>query len=130
MSKYNTWSELEMNVVRWAEARQIVMNGKHIGQVRKTLEESGELIEAVAKVDALKQVAELFSDVAIRPEFTALMDKAQSEVNDAIGDIIVTLIVGAAIADKNVVTCLGQAYDAIKDRKGYLNKLGQFVKEV
>lgn len=130
MSKYNTWSELEMNVVRWAEARQIVRNGKHIGQARKTLEESGELLEAISRVNALKDVADLFDDVAIRTEFKMLMADAQSAVRDAIGDIIVTLIVGAAVADIDVISCLGQAYDEIKDRKGYLNANGQFVKEV
>ena len=129
MSKYQSYSELEMQVVRWAEARSIVRNGKHIGQARKTLEESGELLEAISRVNALNDVAHLYNDVAIRPEFKLLMEDAQSAVRDAVGDIIVTLIVGCAVADINVVSCLGQAYDEIKDRKGTLRADGVFVKE-
>jgi hypothetical protein len=46
-----------------------------------------------------------------------------------VGDVLVTLIMGAALADVNVVDCLAQAYDEIKDRKGTLLPNGIFQKE-
>lgn len=100
-----TYAELEMNVIRWGEARGIVQNGTVMGQAIKTLEETTELIDAVNRkdVDALK---------------------------DAVGDVVVTLLMVCAIADINLTDCLEQAYSEIKDRKGYLRPDGVFVKNV
>lgn len=99
-----TYPALEMDVIRWAEARQIVQHGNPLGQARKTLEEAGELLEATAKGDREAMV-------------------------DAYGDILVTLIVGCATADLNLTECLSHAYEQIKHRKGHLTKEGIFVKE-
>jgi hypothetical protein len=46
-----------------------------------------------------------------------------------VGDVLVTLIMGAALADVNVVDCLAQSYEEIKDRKGTLLPNGIFQKE-
>jgi hypothetical protein len=51
-------------------------------------------------------------------------------MKDAYGDILVTLIMGCACADIDLVECLELAYNEIKDRKGYLTPEGIFVKEV
>lgn len=48
---------------------------------------------------------------------------------DAYGDILVTLVMGAACADLDLVTCFEGAYQEIKDRKGRLTPEGIFVKE-
>jgi hypothetical protein len=50
-------------------------------------------------------------------------------MKDAYGDLLVTLIIGCATADIDLVSCLELAYQEIKDRKGYLNADGIFVKE-
>jgi len=42
---------------------------------------------------------------------------------------LVTLIMGCATADIDLVSCLELAYNEIKDRKGYLTPDGIFVKE-
>jgi len=94
----------EMDVIRWAEARGIVKNSNNMAQAIKTLEEVTELLEAIHKGDRDAQI-------------------------DAYGDILVTLIVGCATADLDLVNCLGKAYEEIKDRKGYLTAQGVFVKE-
>lgn len=99
-----SYAALEIEVIRWAEARGIVQNSTPIAQARKTLEEAGELLEAAAKGD-------------------------QAAYKDAIGDVLVTLIVGAACSDVDVTSCLEQAYESIKDRKGFLRADGVFVKE-
>jgi len=99
-----SYQELEINVIRWGEARGIVQNSTPAAQLEKTLEEIEELKEAIAAndIDAIK---------------------------DAYGDILVTLIMGCATADIDLVSCLELAYKEIKDRKGYLNADGIFVKE-
>ena len=93
----------EMEVVRWGEARGIIKNGKPLGQAIKTLEETTELVDAVARGDL-------------------------EETKDAIGDIMVTLTMLCGVLDINLTDCYEGAYQQIKDRKGYLRPDGVFVK--
>lgn len=101
----SSYQELEMKVVQWGEARGIVQNGKPMGQAIKTLEEVTELIDALHR-------------------------HSLPDTEDAIGDVVVTLIMVCATLDLNLTTCLEKAYAEIKDRKGYLRADGVFVKEV
>jgi NTP pyrophosphatase (non-canonical NTP hydrolase) len=94
----------EMKCIEWGEARRIVHNSTALAQLKKTREEVDELEEAL-----------LLGDKAAR--------------DDAFGDILVTLIMAAAIEDTDLVVCLEKAYNEIKDRKGYLTPEGIFVKE-
>lgn len=100
-----SYSEVEMKIVQWGEARGIVQNATALSQAIKTLEEVTELFDAINK-------------------------KNINESKDAIGDIVVTLIMVCAVLDVDLVECLEGAYNEIKDRKGYLTKEGIFVKEV
>lgn len=100
-----SYRELEMKTIQWGEARGIVQNSTPAGQWKKTVEEVRELEEAIAAGDL-------------------------AAMKDAYGDILVTLIMGCACADVDLVSCLELAYNEIKDRKGYLNADGVFVKEV
>lgn len=50
-------------------------------------------------------------------------------IEDAIGDVIVTLIAVATLEGTNIERCMGLAYDEIKNRRGYLNEDGIFIKE-
>lgn len=99
-----SYAKTEIKVIQWAEARGIVQNSTGMAQARKTQEELHELIEALQNDDR---------DATI----------------DAYGDILVTLIVGCACEDLDLVQCLEAAYKEIKDRKGYLQADGIFVKE-
>lgn len=99
-----SYSYYEMEVVRWGEARGIVQNGTAMSQAIKTLEETTELLDAINKNNL-------------------------TEVKDAVGDIVVTLLMVCAVLDINLVDCLAEAYEEIKDRKGYLTPQGTFVKE-
>lgn len=99
-----SWSDAELNVIRWAEARQIIPNSTPLAQAVKTTEEVAELLKALSKGD-------------------------MAEAKDAYGDVLVTLIIGAALADVDLVECLEGAYAVIKDRRGHLTKDGIFVKE-
>jgi phosphoribosyl-ATP pyrophosphohydrolase len=99
-----TYKELELDVIRWGEARGIVQNSNPLAQYKKTREEVGELHDAI-------------------------YEKDRDALKDAYGDILVTLIMGCATADIDLTECLELAYNEIKDRKGYLNEDGIFVKE-
>jgi len=101
----STYKDLEMKVIQWGEARGIVRNSNPLAQARKSQEELQEL-------------------------FDAIYNKEYDNMKDAYGDILVTLIMGCATADLDLTECLELAYNEIKDRKGYLNKDGIFVKEV
>ena len=52
------------------------------------------------------------------------------ELADGIGDTIVVLAQLCAMTGLDMRTCLQGAYDTIKDRKGFLNADGVFVKEM
>jgi NTP pyrophosphatase (non-canonical NTP hydrolase) len=99
-----SYADTEMKVIQWGEARGIVQNSTPYAQALKTQEELLEL-------------------------FTAIANKNKEEMADAYGDILVTLIMGCATADLDLVECLKGAYNEIKDRKGHLSKEGLFIKE-
>ena len=99
-----SYAKLEILTIQWGEARGIVQNSTPYAQALKTKEELDELFDAISKQDV-------------------------AAMKDAYGDILVTLIMGCACADLDLVECLKGAYDEIKHRKGYLNKDGIFVKE-
>ena len=99
-----SWAMTELEVIRWAEARGIVANSDSKTQLLKAVSEMGELADAIIKRD--------------RPA-----------IIDGIGDVLVCLIVVGALEDTDLTKCLESAYKEIKDRKGYLNKDGVFVKQ-
>jgi uncharacterized protein YabN with tetrapyrrole methylase and pyrophosphatase domain len=100
-----SFSELELEVLRWSEARKIVPNSTPFAQSIKAVEEINELVDA-------------------------LRDNNKAEAIDAVGDTVVCLINVCALLDVNLTDCLAAAYDQIKDRKGYMNAEGIFVKQV
>jgi NTP pyrophosphatase (non-canonical NTP hydrolase) len=99
-----SYANTEMKVIQWGESRGIVQNSTPFAQAIKTKEELDELFEAISKGD-------------------------QEAMIDAYGDILVTLVMGCACADLDLTKCFEVAYEQIKDRKGFLNKQGIFVKE-
>jgi len=99
-----SYADIEMKVIQWSEARKIIPNSTAIAQTRKALEEIQELYDALALHDR---------EAAI----------------DAVGDTVVCLINVCALLDVNLTDCLESAYKEIKDRKGYMNAEGIFVKE-
>lgn len=100
----SNFDNLHMNVIRWAEARKIIPNAKPEAQLLKTMSELGELADAVLKRDREGTI-------------------------DGFGDVLVTLMLAAALLDLDIVKCLESAYNEIKDRRGILNDQGAFIKE-
>ena len=86
----------------WARSRGIYDKGDSKTQYVKLMEESGELAEAILKQD-------------------------YSEIQDAIGDMIVVLTNLAHLQSLKIEDCIYSAYDEIKNRKGKMIN-GTFVK--
>lgn len=95
---------LELQVIRWAEARKIIPNATPASQLLKMVSEIGELCDAEGK-------------------------KNKEAIIDGVGDVVVCLINYCALHDIDLVRCLASAYEQIKDRKGTLMPDGTFVKQ-
>ncbi len=94
------------NVIEWAEARKLLDSDSfyhQMAQYTKTVEEVAELGTAIIQDDA-------------------------AEIRDAIGDIIVTLIVQAKVQGTSLVECLDCAYRQISQRTGTTVN-GIFIKD-
>jgi NTP pyrophosphatase (non-canonical NTP hydrolase) len=95
--------ELECLIEKWAEDKGILAKATPIKQAMKTQEELTELCNAILNED-------------------------REEIKDAIGDIIVTLIIQAKMQGMTIEECLNAAYDVISKRTGKMIN-GQFVKD-
>jgi NTP pyrophosphatase (non-canonical NTP hydrolase) len=100
----SSYQELELKVIRWSEDRRIIPNSTPLAQWKKAAEELDELKEALKKDDLYEAI-------------------------DAVGDTVVVLINICALLDVNLTDCLEAAYLQIKDRRGYMNEEGLFIKE-
>jgi NTP pyrophosphatase (non-canonical NTP hydrolase) len=94
---------LEMKVSEWGFQKGILPNPDPMAQYGKTKEEVLELFEAIKDEDLY-------------------------EVKDAIGDIMVTLIMQTYAWDLTLEECLQQAYETISQRTGKMVD-GVFVKD-
>ena len=95
--------ELEVAIIDWASKKGILKNGTPMAQAHKTLEECTELCNAVLADD-------------------------KAEIKDALGDIMVTILIQAEMQGMSLEDCLQSAYNVIAKRKGKMVN-GQFVKE-
>jgi hypothetical protein len=94
--------DLEYKILEWAHARGILTNSSPQIQGLKLVSEVGELCDNLAK---------------------------GRDVRDDIGDIIVVAAIIANMKGTTLTECMFTAYNDIKDRKGYLNENGTFIKE-
>lgn len=99
-----TWNMSELDVIRWSEARGIIPNSTSLAQWEKAQEEMEELRGA-------------------------LVARNRTEIVDGLGDVLVCLINVAVLEDLDLTACLKHAYEQIKDRGGYIDERGIFVKQ-
>jgi NTP pyrophosphatase (non-canonical NTP hydrolase) len=92
---------LEEKIVQWSDERGILKNGKSVTQCLKLMSELGELADNLAK---------------------------GNNCEDDIGDCLVVLTNIARLEGTTLVKCGNKAYEDIKDRKGFLNANGNFIK--
>jgi len=96
--------ELECAVESWAQEKGILDKATPMAQALKTLEETTELCTAINSND-------------------------RAEIIDAMGDIMVTLIIQAKMQGLKLEECLESAYNVISKRTGKMVN-GQFVKDI
>ena len=97
------YQELEKLVIDWSREKGILANGTPEAQWEKTFEEVQELGEAIENNDI-------------------------DETIDALGDILVTIIIQAEMQGLSLESCLESAYNVIAKRTGKMVN-GQFQKD-
>ena len=100
----SSFAEVELDIIRWSEARKIIPNSTPKAQFIKLKEEIYELQAALA-------------------------DDNMEEIIDGIGDSMVCLINICALLDVNLVDCMSHAYEQIKNRTGTMGADGIFYKD-
>ena len=98
-----TLPRLVMQVNRWAKEKGIYDKATPLAQAHKTLEEALELAEAIRKDD-------------------------REETIDALGDVMVTAIIGCKMQGIEPEEALQAAYDVISKRTGKMVN-GTFIKD-
>ena len=94
--------KLNSKSLDWSYDRGILQNGKPNTQVLKLVSEVGEMCDHMAKGEDIK---------------------------DDIGDCIVVLSNLSHMIGSSLEECWSIAYENIKDRKGFLNEQGNFIKD-
>ena len=94
-------NELQIKIEKWSEDRGILANSKVSTQCLKLMSEMGELADNIAK---------------------------GKDCRDDIGDCFVVLVNIARLVGSKIAECAEIAYNDIKDRKGFLNEAGTFIK--
>ena len=94
---------MKNKILQWAKDKGILDKATPEAQMLKTVEEVGELANALGKKD-------------------------KAEIIDSIGDIAVTLIIQAELNGLDYDECVEAAYNVIAKRKGKMIN-GIFVKE-
>jgi NTP pyrophosphatase (non-canonical NTP hydrolase) len=97
------YNQLEALVIEWAANKGILEKATTAAQANKTMEECQELIDAI-------------------------QDDNREEISDALGDILVTIIIQAKMQNMSLIECLEGAYNVIAKRTGKMVN-GQFVKD-
>lgn len=97
-----TLNDYEGMVKSWSNDRKILQNSTPQQQFLKLVSEMGELADSLAKGQCVK---------------------------DDIGDCLVVLTNIAAMEGTNLAECFAYAYEDIRDRRGFLNENGVFVKD-
>lgn len=157
MTNTERFDEFKSNVQQWATDRGIYANGKASSQLLKALSELGELADGIAKNDR-EAIKDGVGDVAVCLVNYAYMTKQRLDapklyrgepysVNQLLGSLasnVGEMLGGempdldfelnelcniAALKSLYFLDCCDHAWNEIKDRKGFLNENGVFVKE-
>jgi hypothetical protein len=121
----HSFRDLELEVLRWSEARRIIPRSNPAAQSRKAAEECAEMLDAAARLQMLEELKHTLPLDVYLSARSYQMDKFR----DGCGDVVVCLLNACALADVDLVTCLAGAYNEIKTRTGTMNEAGIFVKD-
>jgi len=98
-----TFEELSEKVLQWGLEKNIIVPQNQLRQALKMVSEVGELCDAIIKNDKENQI-------------------------DAVGDVLVTIIILSEQLGYHPVKCLDVAYNQIKNRTGKTIN-GTFIKD-
>lgn len=113
------FKELEQRVNIWAGNKGIFDKGTPISQIKKTLEEVYETMDAL-------EAQEAGQDTFINSKGETVNTKA--EIKDGFGDALVTILIGCTMQSLNSMDALESSLDIIEGRDGEMIN-GQFVKD-
>jgi len=115
----SNYQDLEQKVLEWADDKGILEKATPLAQAKKTVEEVNELLEATeAQANGLVEFVNSKGKLV----------NTEVECKDALGDILVTIIIGAELQGLQLEDCLEAAYNIISKRTGKMVD-GQFVKD-
>jgi NTP pyrophosphatase (non-canonical NTP hydrolase) len=104
LEKVMSYAQTEIAVIQWAESRKIIPNASSSTQLIKAFSELGECGDELIKGNREAMKMEL-------------------------GDVMVTLVIFAALENVDLCECMDIAYRKIKTRKGTMLPNGVFVKD-
>ena len=97
-------NELLEKIRNWGLSRKIIQNSNPMSQAIKTLEETTELLDAI-------------------------QTNNMAEIEDAIGDVAITLVIVCGTLGIDFQKCVDGSYKVIEHRTGYLREDGVFIKD-
>lgn len=115
----NRFEQLNSRVVAWAGEKGILSKATPLAQCNKTLEEVIELSLALSY--------QYIGDKEFIKDKEKLVNTGE-EIQDALGDILVTILIQAKMQNLDLLDCLESALDIIEKRTGKMID-GQFVKD-
>lgn len=124
------------DIRQWGTDRKIDTQSTPALQMRKLLEEAGELAGSIAWYEKTKRDIEKYEfpthlgtgDFTTPTKLVQQERKAIEDFKDAVGDCVVVLTMMAQQYGIRIEDCIEQAYQEIKDRKGEMVD-GVFVKQ-
>lgn len=130
--------ELERDVRKWHDTKDIALASLILNKLYMSFEDDRCTDEIMADVvrwgrekkinDPIMQFAKMNEEVGeLAHELTRMRFHAD-EVEDALGDIFVTIIILADILGYDLHDCLLEAYETIKSRSGHTSG-GSFIKD-
>ena len=114
----NVFKQLNERVVTWASDKGILKKATPLTQHSKTQEEANELYEALFAQN---------NDLIFFTNSKGVQKNTQDEIKDAIGDILVTVLIQCRLQNLKPLDCLESALDIIEKRNGEMRN-GVFVK--
>jgi NTP pyrophosphatase (non-canonical NTP hydrolase) len=115
----NRFKELNERVVKWADNKGILEKGTPLAQQGKTEEEVAELREALfAQANDLQYFKNSKEAICFTP----------AEIQDAIGDVLVTILIQCKMQYLDPLDCLEIALNVIEKRNGKMVN-GTFLKD-
>ena len=115
------FEELNKSVIEWAEEKGIMDKATVYTQLDKTVQELDEAVNAAGGMIVINE------DATLGTKDLEGVPYNEAEFQDEMGDVVVTLIIAAALKGLALTDCLETAYTKISKRKGCMIN-GQFFK--